>query len=198
MRTALFLLSVLPLLGQRQELGLLLGGFKPASRTLTVTPPAKADFTAGLTYYANYGIRIAGGGGASLWFEVPFAATPQHRIESASGLVTRDVATLYITPGLRLKFASGRRVQPYIAAGAGYALFEHSTLRGDGRENAAPRTLGRGAFQFGGGVDVAVWRWFGLRGEFRDFVSGSPAFNLPVKGSLQHNALFAGGFVLKF
>lgn len=186
--------------GQRHELGLLLGGAKPASRTLQLTPPAKADFSGGLTLYANYGYRLAGNGETpvALYFEVPFTATPQHQISSVSRVVTRDVATLYLTPGFRLKFGPGRRIQPYVAGGAGYGLFEHSTERLDGAASQAPRRVGRGAFNFGGGVDVPVWRWVALRGEFRDFVSGSPNFNAPVRGSLQHNAMFAGGFSLKF
>jgi opacity protein-like surface antigen len=194
------MLLALPGFAQRHELGLLLGGFKPASRTLKVTPPARADFDAGMTLYANYGVRIAGTGesAAALYFEIPFLATPQHKITSASQLITRDVATLYLTPGFRLKFAPGARVAPYIAGGAGYGLFEHSTLRADGNPNGAPRTLGRAAFQFGGGVDVHVWKWVSLRGEFREFISGSPNLNVPVDGSIQHNVLFAGGFSLRF
>lgn len=200
MRIALIMLVALPLFGQRHELGLLLGSFKPASRTLSVTPPAEASFAAGRTFYANYGIRIAGSGEsrAALYFEVPFAATPQHKITSGDRRITRDVATLYLTPGFRLKFAPGGRFQPYIAGGAGYALFEHSKERLDGVVNQAPRTLGRGAFNFGGGFDIPVWRWLALRAEFRDFVSGSPAFNVPVRGSLQQNVLLSGGFSIKF
>ncbi|MDX1978971.1 MAG: hypothetical protein SFV51_01785 [Bryobacteraceae bacterium] len=193
-------MSALPGFAQRHELGLLLGGIKPASRTLQITPPGKGDFDAGMTLYANYGIRIAGSNESptALYFEIPFTATPQHKITSASQLITRDVATLFITPGFRVKFAPGKRVAPYLAAGAGYGLFEHSTLRADGQPNGAPRTLGRAAFNFGGGVDLHLWRWVAVRGELRDFISGSPNFNVPVQGSVQHSVLFAGGFSLRF
>lgn len=188
----------LPGYGQRSELGLLLGGFKPASRTLNVSTAAQADFSRGLSLYANYGIRIAGGEAAALFFEVPFIATPQHKIETAAGSATRDLATIYLTPGFRLKLAPNARVSPYVATGGGWALFEHSTTRQDGRENEAPRTLSRGAFNFGGGVDIHVWRFVSVRGEVRDFISGNPSFNVPVRGSIQHNVIFAGGLALKF
>jgi opacity protein-like surface antigen len=191
-------LGTAPALAQRHELGLSLGAFKPTSRTLAVTPPSKADFSAGLTFYANYGIRLAGGDGAALYFELPFVASPQHTVASSNGAATRDVATLYITPGFKLKIAPGAPISPWIAAGAGYALFEHSTERLDGAANQAPRHVNRGAVNFGAGVDLKLLRRISLRGEFRDFISGNPSFNLPVSGSLQHNLLFAGGFVLRF
>ncbi len=196
----ILLLPAIPVFAQRHEVGLLLGGFKPTSRTLSIAPPARAEFSTGMTFLANYGLRLAGAGESpvALYFEVPFAAAPQHKIASTNRAVTRDVATLYLTPGLRVKFSPGGRVQPYVAAGAGYGLFEHSTERADGLPNGAPRTLGRAAFNFGGGVDVPVWRRFSLRGEFRDFVSGSPNFNVPVQGSVQHSILFAGGFSFRF
>lgn len=183
---------------QRSELGLLLGGFKPSTRTLTLQGSAKAEFSTGMSLYANYGVRLWGGDAASVFFEVPFLATPQHKITSAAGSATRDVATIYLTPGFRLKFAPKRRVSPYIAAGAGWALFEHSTTSLDGRLNDAPRTLSRAAFNFGGGLDIPIWRFVSLRAEVRDFISGNPAFNVPVRGSIQHNVLVAGGFSLRF
>jgi len=177
---------------QRSELGLLLGASSPRSRTPNL------QFTRGTSLYANYGVRLKQWAPAALYFEVPFIATPQHRIESPASSATRDVATIYLTPGLRLKFAHWGRVSPYIAAGAGWALFEHSTTRLDGRPNEAPRTLSRGASNFGAGVDVHLWRFLGVRGEVRDFISGNPAFNTPVRGSAQHTILAAGGFVLRF
>lgn len=177
---------------QRSELGLLLGASSPRSRTPGL------EFTRGTSLYANYGIRLKEWTPAALFFEVPFVATPQHRIESPAPSATRDVATIYLTPGLRLKLLPKHRVSPYVAAGAGWALFEQSTTRLDGRPNEAPRTLSRGAFNFGGGVDIHLWRFIGLRGEVRDFISGNPAFNTTVRGSTQHNIIAAGGFVLRF
>ena len=86
-------------------------------------------------------------------------------------------------------------MSPYIAAGGGYALYENSTTRLDGRPNEAPRTNSTGAFQFGGGVDVRLWRWLGLRFEARDFITGRPAYNVAVPGR-QHNIVIGGGFVI--
>ena len=63
--------------------------------------------------------------------------------------------------------------------------------------NPAPRQLARGVFTYGGGIDVPVWRFVALRGEVRDFYSGSPAFNALVSGG-QHNLVAGAGIVLRF
>src|SRR5262249_13366151 len=63
--------------------------------------------------------------------------------------------------------------------------------------NRAPHNLYRGALDFGGGADVKFWRRIGLRGEIRDFYSGSPAYSTPGVTGGQHNVVAGGGFVLK-
>jgi hypothetical protein len=192
------LLWSLPAAAQRQELGLMLGRFKPASRTLNINAATSAEFSAGTALYANYGVRLLGSEMAALYFEVPFVATPQHQISPNLPALTRDIATIYLTPGVRVKLAPASRISPYAAVGAGLAIFEHSRENFAGQPNPASRVLKRGAFDFGGGVDVHVWRFVGLRGEVRDFISGNPSLNAPIQGSVQHNLLIAGGFVLKF
>jgi len=92
----------------------------------------------------------------------------------------------------------GMRISPYVALGAGYARFEQSFFRIDGRPNAAPRELNRGTVDFGGGADIKLWRWIGWRGEIRDFYSGSPAYNVPAIAGGEHNVVAGGGFVLKW
>ncbi len=148
---------------------------------------------------ANYGYRFIGGSDkAALYGEVNLLATPQQRIASADPAATRDVATLFVTPGVRVKFVPTRAVSPYVAVGAGWALFEQSLLTIGGRPNPAPREANRGVVTFGGGVDVKLWRWLGLRGEVRDFYSGSPAYNVASIRGGQHNVVVGGGFVLRF
>lgn len=186
-----------PVFGQRQDLSLMLGSFNPANRTLETKPPLSADIASGMAFYVNYGVRLAQIPGAALYLEVPFVASPSHKISAATGLATRELATLYLTPGVRLKFLPGSRISPYVAAGGGYALFEQSNERIDGQPNGAVRRTSSGAFDFGGGVDIKIWRFVSLRGEVRDFLSGSPDFNLPVRGK-QHNVLVSGGFAIRF
>jgi hypothetical protein len=132
----------------------------------------------------------------SLAAEVHLLANGQRRIFSSNAAGTRDVATLYVTPGVRLKVAAPL-ISPYAVVGAGYALYEQSHFTIYATPNPAPRFIHRGAFVFGGGADAPVWRWVGLRGEVRDFYTGNPAFNAPVAGG-QHNVVVGGGLVLSF
>ena len=99
---------------------------------------------------------------------------------------------------MRFKFRPNSRVSPYLAVGGGYGRFEESDFRLDNQPNTSRRGTNRGVFDFGGGVDVKVGRFLSLRGEVRDFVSGTPSFNAAVSGSRQHNILSAGGIVLRF
>jgi opacity protein-like surface antigen len=188
--------ALLPLHAQRHDIGVLFGRFQPRDRSLTGAAGGKAVVESGFAISVAYAARWKQWRTASLHLEIPFVASPQHRIRSARGALTRDIATLYLTPGLRVRFAQRRRVSPYLSAGAGYALFEHSTSRIDGAANMAPRHLHRGALQFGGGVDVKLFRFLALRTEARDFISGNPAFNSGVVGSRQHNLLLAGGLAI--
>jgi hypothetical protein len=180
---------------QQHEIGLTLGRIVPQSRS---APGGSLDIGSGTALQANYGYRLAGLRNVELWGEAHFLASPLREIESVRRSATRDFASLYVTPGIRVKFAPRSRVCLSAAVGGGYALFEHSLTRLDGSPNAAPRLLHRGALSFGGGLDVRVWRFIGARWEVRDFYSGTPAFNTPVAGGGFHAIVAGGGLVLRF
>jgi len=171
-----------------------LGGLFPGDRG---TAPNTVRLGGGTAMQANYGHRLIAGR-AAVYGEVHFLANPQRIVGSGNPASTRDVATIYVTPGIRVKFAPARPVSAYVAVGGGWAVYEQSLLRIDGAPNQAPRDIHRGAFDFGGGVDTKLWRWLGLRAEIRDFYTGSPAYNLPNLGGGQHNVVAGGGFVLKW
>lgn len=187
----------MPLTAQRQEVGLLLGGVLSQSRT---SQDGKVDLSTGTALQANYAFRFFGGEDSKVAVlgEFHFLANPQRTIASTNTAATRDIATLFATPGIRVKFLPGGPVSPYFAVGGGYALYEQSTLQIDGAPNPAPRTIGRGAFMLGGGADFKLWRFIGLRGEIRDFYTGSPAYNIASIRGGQHNVVVSGGIVMKF
>lgn len=180
----------MPLCAQRQELGLTLGRLAGADRNAI-------SLGSGTALQANYGYGLWRNDKAALFGEVHFLANPQRVVTSTAARATRDVASLYVTPGVRLKLFPTARVQPFAAVGGGYALYEHSTLDIGGRPNAAPRTAAGAALVYGGGVDVPVWRWVGARFEVRDFVTARPVYNLAV-GGRQQNVVTSGGLVLRF
>lgn len=188
---ALTMLGAGSAVAQRQEVGLTLGGLLSTERD-------NLTLGSGVALQANYGYRLAGGAKAALFGEVHFLASPMRKVASADPALTRDIASLFVTPGVRVKLMPRSAVSPYLAAGGGWALFEQSTMTLDGRPNPAPRTISRGVLDFGVGVDIRLWRFVGLRAEVRDFYSGGPSYNSSSARGGQHNTVAGGGLVLKF
>ena len=187
----IWLLLALPLTAQTQELGLTLGNVLGNTR-------GAVKLSAGQAFQANYGYRLAKlGSAAALLGEVHFLANPQRTVTSLP-TATRDVASLFLTPSIRIKFLPDARLSPWATIGGGLGVYEHSTTLIDSRPNPAPRTVTRGAFTFGGGVDFKVKSWLALRGEVRDFYSGIPVYNVPSVSGRQHNIVVSGGFVIRF
>ena len=179
----------------KNELGFTLGGIPSLSRGAS---QQSLDLGAGTAFGVNYGRRFVSGSKVALYGEIHLLASPLRDVSSNVGSTTKNFASLYLTPGVRLKFFPTSAISPYAVVGGGYADYEQSTTRLDGQSNPAPRQLARGAFDFGAGFDVHVWRWFALRGEARDFYTGAPAYNLPSITGGQHNVAISGGFVVRW
>jgi opacity protein-like surface antigen len=179
----------------RHEIGLTLGGLLSQTRE---SATARLDLGSGIALQANYGYRLTGGSRAALFGEVHFLANPLRDVASGNKSITRDVATIFVTPGLRLKFNGAGRISPYGAIGGGWAVFEQSTNQLNGAPNPASRLVNHGAFDYGAGVDLRFWRFVGLRGEVRDFYTGSPNYNTRLISCGEHNVVAGGGLVLKF
>ena len=184
-------LLCLPLAAQQHEIGLTLGGLASQDRS-------GLSLSSGLALQANYGYRLLEAKAFAVYGEVHMLANAQRLIRSPNPSATRDVATLFVTPGVRLKFNPKGRVSPYGVVGGGYALYEQSTTVLSGALNPAPRFIHRGAFDYGAGADFRGWRWIGLRAEVRDFYTGSPVYNLSGLRGGQHNVVIGGGLVLRF
>jgi outer membrane protein with beta-barrel domain len=192
-------MTVVMALGQeapaRHEVGLTLGGLLSTTRSAGST---RLDLGSGVALQANYGYRFFGGRTAGLYGEIHMLASPLRDVSSAVQTATRDVATLFVTPGVRLKFLPARAIAPYVAVGGGWADYQQSTTTLAGGANPAPRTVNHGVFDYGGGVDFKFWRFVGLRAEIRDFYAGAPAYNAAAISGRQHNVVAGGGLVLKF
>ncbi len=183
----------------RNELGLLLGSEVVPRRTTTAGIPI--HFRNSIAYSANYARQWAGYD-TTLFLEFPLAAAPNHRIRSDDPNLITDVATLFFTPSLRVKFFSGSMISPWLSGGVGMGWYESSALFGNGSENTR-RNLYSGAAQAGLGIDlrtgVKVPFALCLRGELRDYYTvTNPRFGVPVAGSGQHNIVAAAGIVLQF
>ncbi len=182
-------------LAPKNELGFTLGGILSLSRS---TSQESLDLGAGTAYGVNYGRKFVSFKKVALYGEVNFLASPQRDVSSNVNSATKNFASLYVTPGIRLKFFPTSAISPYAMIGGGYGDYEQSTTRLNGQPNTAPRELARGVFDFGAGVDVHVWRWIALRADARDFYTGSPAFNLSTISGGQNNVAISGGFVVRW
>ena len=196
---SLFILIAASLLAQedgaaRNELAFGLGGIPALSRS----DSTRVEAGSGVAFQVNYGRRLVGSRNVALYGEVNFVASPVRDVTTSLSFATHDFASLYITPGVRVKFLPASRLSPYVAVGGGYADYEQSTKQIDDRPNTAPRELARGVFDFGAGFDVKVWRFLALRAEARDFYSGSPAYNLASISGGQHNVVATGAIVVRW
>src|SRR6266853_852318 len=102
MRTLLpALLCTVPILAQRHELGLTLGGLLSQDRGSAQSE--SLTLGGGIALQANYGYALLRTRKTALYGEVHFLANPLRDVSSANRGATRDLATLYVTPGIRLK-----------------------------------------------------------------------------------------------
>jgi hypothetical protein len=187
--------------GRRNEVGLLLGGAVTPSLTIG-SGPANIEFGKGLTFQATYARHLLSFPSAQLSFEVPLLAAPSVDARSIGISTPSEYASLFITPGFRLKLAPQAPLSPWVSAGGGYARFREADQRQDGAPNVGRIGRNTGAVQFGGGVDIRtplnILFPISLRLEVRDVYSGKPTYNALTGGSFQHNVVFSGGFVVHF
>ncbi len=132
----------------KNELAFGLGGIPSLSRSGS----PNLDAGSGVAFQVNYGRRFLSGNKWALYGEINFDASPLREISSSVNTATHDFASLYITPGIRVKFRPASRSSPYAVVGGRYADYEQSLTRLDGSPNQAPRELSRGVFDFGAGV----------------------------------------------
>jgi hypothetical protein len=186
----------LPARAQNQELTFSLGGIPGQTRSFQGSA-GTAQISADRSFGINYGHRFVGAKIAALYGEIEFAAIPNRPVTAANATVPQNYASLYLTPGVRLKFFPGSRLSPWAAIGGGYALYQESAQLSNG-QSTTNKFLNRGVFDYGGGLDYRLFRFIGLRGEVRDFVSGNPNLNNSLSSSTQHNVIASGGIILRF
>ncbi len=182
---------------QSNDITLSLGGIAAQSRTLRSPAAGSTQISADVSLGANCGHRFLDAEFVAPYAEIQFVALPNRSVTPATAIVPQNYASLYVTPGLRLKVLPRARLSPWVALGGGYALYEQSAKLSNG-QNTTSKFLNRGVFDFGGGLDYQLFRLFGLRGEVRDFVSGNPNLNVALSSSTQHNIVASGGISVHF
>ncbi len=201
---ALFLLTIFAfapaVFAQEHELAFLVGRLKPSDRSLQLNPLQTVDaaFSGAATYQINYSNRVVNGELASLHFEIPVVVAPRTGVKSDNFLLPRTYSTLIFTPGLKLKVFPGGGLSPYLVGGVGLGRFSQSDTNIDGSPNTAgDRTNTSFVFNFGGGVDLNILGPISVRGEVRDFMTGTPSFSSPFLNDRQHNLYVGAGIVIR-
>src|SRR6266567_1426282 len=83
----------------RNELAFGLGGIPALSRSNTpLLEPGS-----GLAFQVNYGRRFFNGNTVALYGEINFLASPLRDVSTSVTTATHDFASLYLTPGIRVK-----------------------------------------------------------------------------------------------
>lgn len=150
------------------------------------------DLGAAWSLEGTFAHRIAEPPVVSFYLEVPVAGSFSSSIPTLSGIsIARSYTSLFVTPGIRLKLAPAFPLSPYFSAGLGYAHFNHQLFNGTSTTNDSF------AFDIGGGLDLKIAPFIGLRGEIRDYNSGG--LDLPTLSFGRQNSLFVtAGVVLRF
>ena len=151
-----------------------------------------------VTIQANYTRYLLSGGISRLSFEVPFVFSPDVDLNSGTNEVPREYKFFFITPSARINIFANTRVSPWISGGGGYGRFAESSDALYFGSNTGQKGTNTGVAQFGAGLDVKVWSKFSIRGEFRDFWSGTPHLHVDTGKGHQHNLFVGAGVVWHF
>ena len=159
-------------IAQNMDISFMVG---PASTEPQVLGSSGATVS-GATGYSTqfgYGYMVARVSAASLWLELmPMTfSRPANSHASISGSTTLGMWVM--SPGVRFMAPVQSRVSVYGVVGGGVGYFRYPYIAGGSSPYLSSNSTAHGVFSLGGGVDVRVIRTLSIRGEVRDFVSGS-------------------------
>lgn len=139
--------------------------------TLSLGSHLGPDYKSGMFLGANYAHRLKANDKIALSGIVDFAASPNRKSNFVNPLGSRDVASLFFMPGLRVSFKPDARLSPFVTGGLGVAAYEQSQLLQNGAPFPGSRDTNHFGGMYGGGVDLKVYRFAGLRFEAKDYYS---------------------------
>lgn len=164
------------------------------------TPPLNPFIRSGkgFTIEINYSRTLLVTPVFSISGEVPAVFNLDEDIGSGGDVIPPGYRQMFVTPSARLNLFPATAVSPWVSLGGGFGHFsEDKTLIYGGKNPGGSSTTG--VLQGGIGLDVRVWHRFSIRGEVRDFWSGTPNFPLADTGKTrQHNFFVGGGVVWHF
>ncbi len=181
-RVLCFMLLALCAQAQSNELAATIGGYFPINDPLS----ASAAFSVG----GSFAHRIAGIPLISAYLEVPVFGTFNSTASAYQAISGKPrYSALFVTPGLKVKFAPEFPISPWIVAGAGVTHFSTHTFASNSNNSAT--------FEVGGGLDLKIAPLLSVRADIRDFYSGNP--DLSINFTQRQNQLVTTlGLVLRF
>jgi len=152
----------------------------------------------GLTFELNYARRFLATPIFAVSGEVPAVFNLDEKLNSGGDVVPAKYKQIFVTPSARLNLFPATAVSPWVSIGGGFGHFSESkNLLYYGANPGGSTTSG--VLQIGVGLDVKVWHRFSIRGQVRDFYSGTPDLPLADTGKTrQHNYFVGGGVVYHF
>jgi len=147
----------------------------------------------GYTTNVGYGYQIMRQSAASLWVELSpgVNVTPTADTANIPGSISQQ--STISTLGVRLMVPVQSRISFFGAVGGGVGDFSNPNLTSDNPPDLKTTDVYHGVFDFGGGVDIRLSRFFSIRVDARDYVTGRdlggvPGRNhfLPVVGVVFH------------
>jgi len=118
----------------------------------------------------DFGYQLVRVGPASVWLDVSQIFGSPADLQTSLPGSGRTTWQAYAA-GARLRLPFGRRFSEYALAGVGGGLFHAIVMNGASPTVSTERTF-HGLFEFGGGIDFRLLRWFSLRLDVRDLVTG--------------------------
>jgi hypothetical protein len=153
----------------------------------------------GLTFEVNYARQLFGTPVYAVSGEVPAVFNLDEDLGSGAAVVPTGYKQIFVTPSVRVNLFPATAVSPWVSIGGGFAHFsEDSQLIYQCGPNPGTSTSS-GVLQGGLGLDVRVYHRFSIRGQVRDFWSGTPDLPLADTGKTrQHNYFVGGGVIWRF
>lgn len=185
-------------LAQQHEIAFTSGVLRVGERGFDLPQPGFLKFSTGFTYEFNYAARVLDAKIAALYFEVPFAGTPNTKIKTTNALSPSSYSSIFFTPGIKVKLLPHGKYSPFAVMGVGLAHFKEGDTTIGNTPNVNRNSKTDSVFDFGFGMDVRVFSILSIRGEVRDFYSDLPPLNVRALSDRQHNALISAGVVLRF
>ena len=153
---------------------------------------ATVNKSTGVSVSTGYGYQVARASAASIWLDfAPTIAAGRITAASIPGSVNFDFTSY--TAGLRFMIPLQSRTSVFGALGGGWGTFWYPVISGGPNPSVSSNQTTHGVFQFGGGVDIRLTERISIRGEARDFVSGSglsgstgPHHVVPLMGVALH------------